>query len=92
MKQPSEYKVWVGKRNGKIEVTLLNPDGSYQTVCDCGTVNVLRHGRRLPTKCRECVINDRAQSSMRFIKTDAEIRPYAIQEEAWIENFKRSES
>ena len=87
-----ENTVTVGKRNGKIEVTILHDDGSYQTICDCGTVNSMRRGRRLPTKCKDCVITDRANSSQRFSKADAEVRPYVIQEEAWIENFERTTS
>lgn len=87
-----EYSIFVGKRRGKVEVTLVNADGSFQTVCDCGTVNLLRQGRALPTKCRECTTYDRSQTNQPHNKTDVVVEKLHIEEEAMIEDYQRSQT
>lgn len=89
MKQPSfeENKLFVGKRNCKMEVTIIYEDGSFQTVCDCGTVNIVRKGRAFASMCRECNTTRRSRDNQPFSRAGAEVREHCPYEEALIEDY-----
>ena len=78
----------VGDRNGMMEVTLINEDGTYQAVCDCGVVNKYKVGRVLKSRCRECNTKVASQANQPHSKCDLVVRKYSDEELELMKEFQ----